>query len=182
VQAAVAAFGGVDILVNCAHNLRDLQKPFLEVTDEDIYRQFDSGLMGTIYFMRACFPYFKNKGGKIINIASGQGIRGGAEFLGYNLTKEAIRATTRTAAREWGALGINVNTICPLAESPTMKAWSSQPELGSAVVSSTRPIPRLGRCEEDVGRVAVFLASSDADYMTGSTLMVDGGGSMDAGR
>lgn len=182
VQTAIEAFGGIDILVNCAHDLRDIQKPFMEVTDEEIYRQFGSGLMGTVYFMRACFPYFKDKGGKIINIGSAAGVHGEAGFLGYNLTKEAIRATTRTVAREWGALGINVNTICPLGDSPTMKAWSSQPELGWGVVRSTLPIPRLGRCEEDIGRVAVFLASNDADYMTGSTLMVDGGAMMDAGR
>jgi 2-hydroxycyclohexanecarboxyl-CoA dehydrogenase len=183
VQAAVEAFGGVDILVNNAHDLRAIteagarqQLAFADVTDEVLRGSLESGFMGTVWFMKACFPEMKKRGGgRIINLGSLAGIRGDAGLLAYNAAKEAIRAATRTAAREWGQYGITVNCICPAADAPSMTG-----EYAAAITSG--PMRRLGSCEHDVGRTAVFLSSEDASFLTGLTINVDGGLGMDAGR
>jgi len=183
VQFTVATYGGIDILVNNAHDTRFIQAPFLEWTDETLKNQFDSGFMGAYWFMRDSFPYLKACGsGRIINISSGAGVRGAATFLGYAASKEAQRAMTRVAAREWGDFGITCNTICPVADSPTMAEFVKHPELGWQDILPTLPIKRLGSCEHEVGRTAVFLASPDAGYITGHTISVDGGFTMDGGR
>lgn len=79
------------------------------------------------------------------------------------------------AANEWGVDNINCNLISPIANSPGVQQWKeAQPEAYETMVEKI-PLRRLGELEEDIGRVAVFLASDDARYMTGQTLMVDGG-------
>ena len=79
------------------------------------------------------------------------------------------------AAHEWGQYRINVNAICPLAVTPKFEEWGdSEPELRETVIASI-PIGRMGDCEMDIGRAVAFLAGSDSDYITGLTMMVDGG-------
>ncbi len=96
----------------------------------------------------------------------------------YGAGKEAIRALSKTAAREWGPEGIHVNILCPLAKSPGVAAMLEQaPEMEKRMTYG-HPIARVGECEEDIGGVAVFLASEDARYVTGQTLMADGGAYM----
>lgn len=184
VGAIGAELGGVDILVNNAQDLREIYKPLADISDEDMDRSWRSGVMGSLYFMQVCLPHLHG-GGKVINVGSAGGIVGAARYPAYSVAKEGIRALTRVAAREWGQLGINVNTICPAADTPTSERMQHEhPEMAAMAESmvSMLPIPRRGRAEEDIGRVAVFLASSDSDYITGHTLMVDGGGFIDAGR
>lgn len=125
--------------------------------------------------MQACFPYLKETTGSVINFASGAGIDGMPLQASYAAAKEAIRAISRTTANEWGPYQINVNCISPIAESPGVAAWKERmPEEYEAMVQRI-PLRRLGDCEKDIGRVAVFLASDDAAYITGQTIMVDGG-------
>jgi NAD(P)-dependent dehydrogenase (short-subunit alcohol dehydrogenase family) len=177
VAATVGEFGTVNILVNNAQLLRD-QVSLEDTTDELMAMTLESGLMGTMYFMQACLPYFKQNGGKIINFASAAGLDGTAGWAAYAATKEGIRALTRVAAHEWGQYGVNANVICPVAATPRMKEWADAfPDIYSQVLSSI-PLGRMGDCENDIGRVVVFLASSDSDYITGHTLMVDGGQSV----
>lgn len=125
--------------------------------------------------MQAALPYLKETQGKIINFASGAGINGDANQASYAAAKEAIRAITRVAANEFGSFGINVNIIAPIAKSPGMLQWAEEnPEYYQGMLSKI-PLRRLGELEEDIGRVAVFLASADSDYITGQTIMVVGG-------
>jgi len=174
VTATVKEFGTVHILVNNAQLLRD-QVSLEDTTDELMAMTLESGLMGTLYFMQACLPYFKQNGGKIINFGSAAGLDGTAGWAAYAATKEGIRALTRVAAHEWGRYGVNANVICPVAATPRMKEWADAfPHIYKRVVSAI-PLGRMGDCENDIGRVVVFLASSDSDYITGHTLMVDGG-------
>ena len=178
VNAAVAAtvkeFGAIDILVNSAQAKRD-NVAFEDTTDEDMALALESGLLGTFYFMQACFPYLKQRGGKIINLGSAAGTEGAAGWTAYAATKEGIRAITRVAAREWGKYNINVNAICPLANSPNMQAWAeTSPDMLNIMLMMV-PLGRVGDCEQDIGPAVVFLASSDSDYITGHTMMVDGG-------
>ena len=178
VQAAVAAavkeFGTIDILVNNAQDLR-YDVALEDTTDDDMALALESGLLGTFYHMQACFPYLKEHGGKIINVASGAGLEGYPRLGAYTAAKEGIRALTKVAAHEWGQYNINVNAMCPLANSPKMQAWGEAlpNELNAALAKV--PLGRLGDCENDIGPAVVFLASSDSDYITGHTMMVDGG-------
>jgi NAD(P)-dependent dehydrogenase (short-subunit alcohol dehydrogenase family) len=147
----------------------------LEHTDEIIDLCFNSGFRGTFYFMQACYPYLKVRGGRIINVGSGAGLDGMAGQAAYGACKEAIRALSKTAAREWGADGINVNVICPLAKSPGVAAFLKNAPHMEAKMTAGNPIARIGECEADIGPVAVFLSSDDSRYVTGQTLPVDGG-------
>lgn len=173
VKNVAERFGKLDILVNNAHASRNM--PFHETTQADLDLSFNTGFYPTFYFMQAALPYLKETQGKIINFASGAGINGDANQASYAAAKEAIRAITRVAANEFGPFGINVNLIAPIAKSPGLLQWAEEhPEYYQGMLSKI-PLRRLGELEEDIGRTAVFLASADSDYITGQTIMVDGG-------
>jgi len=174
VAAAVQAFGTADVLVTSAQIQRQ-QIAFEDTSDDDMRVVLGSGLMGTFYFMQACFPFLRRRGGKIINVASAAGLLGYVGWASYAAAKEGIRALTKVAAHEWGQHKINVNAICPLALTPSMKEWTtSNPELMKTMVQSI-PLAHLGDPEKDIGRAVAFLAGPDSDFITGMTMMVDGG-------
>jgi NAD(P)-dependent dehydrogenase (short-subunit alcohol dehydrogenase family) len=175
VKATVAELGAVDILVNNA-GWSKASIRLLDTDDEQWRRTLDVNTMATFWFMQACHPHMVARGGgSIINFGSGSGTAGLPGEGPYAAAKEAIRGLSRVAANEWGADGIRVNVICPFANSPGMLAWSElDPRSYNATVRRI-PLRRIGDCEQDVGRVAVFLASDDAAYVTNQTLMVDGG-------
>lgn len=178
VERCLEAFGQLDILVNNAQRAPIRPTPLMDHTDEIVDLCFDTGFRGTLYFMQAAYPHMRENGGRIINLGSGAGLEGMAGQGAYGATKEAIRALSKTAAREWGPEGINVNILCPLAKSPGVAAMLEQaPEMEKRMTLG-HPIARIGECEEDIGGVAVFLASEDARYVTGQTLPADGGGCM----
>lgn len=173
VAAAIEAFGRVDILVNNAHASR--QAPLLETTKDMLDLSFGTGFYPTFWLMKACHPQLKANQGSVINFASGAGIEGQPTQGSYGAAKEAIRAISRVAANEWAPDDINVNVISPLAMTEGVRAYiDANPGIEDALLAKT-PLRRFGDPESDIGRVAVFLASADADYMTGQTLMVDGG-------
>ena len=173
VKKVAEHYGKIDILVNNAHASKNVS--FHETTQKDFDLSFGTGFYPTFYFMQAALPYLKETKGKIINFASGAGINGDANQVSYAAAKEAIRATTRVAANEFGPFGINVNLIAPIAKSPGLIQWAEEhPDYYQSMLSKI-PLRRLGELEEDIGRVAVFLASEDSDYITGQTIMVDGG-------
>ncbi|MGM9922752.1 MAG: SDR family NAD(P)-dependent oxidoreductase [Bacillus sp. (in: firmicutes)] len=173
VEATIEKFGKLDILVNNAHS----SKAFTieETTEEIMDLSLNTGLWATFILMRSALPYLKETKGSIINFASGAGLEGLSRQASYAASKEAVRAISRVAANEWGRYGINVNVIAPLANSPGVEQMKEMHPNAYNKMISLIPLGRLGDCEEDIGRVAVFLASSDADYITGHTLMVDGG-------
>ncbi|MBP2079405.1 SDR family NAD(P)-dependent oxidoreductase [Oceanobacillus polygoni] len=173
VTEVVKKFGKLDILVNNAHVSK--QAPFMETTLEHFDLSFGTGFYPTFHFMQASYPELKKTHGKVINFASGAGIDGQVTQTSYAAAKEAIRAISRVAANEWGPDGINVNLISPIALTPGVEQWrDNAPELYDAMINKL-PLRRLGDPEQDIGRTAVFLASSDSDYITGQTIMVDGG-------
>ncbi|WP_182359606.1 SDR family NAD(P)-dependent oxidoreductase [Tomitella gaofuii] len=173
VAAAVDEFGGVGVLVNNAHASR--QAPLLETTAEMFELSFSTGFVPAVRLMKAAYPHLKEAAGSVINFGSGSAMDGMRTQASYVAAKEAIRAVSRVAANEWAADGINVNIICPLAATEGVAHWMEQhPEMASKLISAV-PMQRYGDPEGDIGPVAVFLASDDAGYMTGQTLMVDGG-------
>jgi NAD(P)-dependent dehydrogenase (short-subunit alcohol dehydrogenase family) len=173
VATTVDRYGTVDVLVNNAQTAP--LGPLLGVTDEQYDVGFRSGPFATLRFMRACHPHLAG-GGCIVNMGSGVATRPDLSGFGaYSSVKEAIRVLTRAAACEWGADGIRVNAVLPLALSPAMDAFvTHQPEEAQAFLSAI-PLGRFGDCERDVGRAVVFLCGPDASYITGATLTVDGG-------
>jgi len=173
-RATLAEFGSIDILVNNAQAMRQ-QVSFEETTDDDMNLAYESGALASFRFMQACFPYMKQHGGKIVNFASAAGLAGVPGWTSYAFAKEGIRALTKVAAQEWGRFGINVNVICPLAHSEGSDKWGAEnPQLRSAMVDAI-PLRRLGDAQQDIGPVVVFLTSSDSDFVTGMTVMADGG-------
>ncbi|WP_301110218.1 SDR family NAD(P)-dependent oxidoreductase [Sporosarcina sp.] len=173
VEKVTEQFGKLDILVNNAHASR--MKAIDQITQDDLDFSFNTGFYPTFYLMQAALPYLKESKGKIINFASGAGLNGDINQASYAAAKEAIRGLSRVAANEWGQYGITCNLISPIAETPGIKQWASEhPEPYKAMLAKN-PLGRLGDPEKDIGRTAVFLASEDADYITGQTIMVDGG-------
>jgi len=176
VDVVVEKYGKLDVLVNNAHASK--QVTIEETSQADLDLSFGTGFYPTFYLMQAALPHLKESKGNVINFASGAGLEGHTTQGAYAAAKEAIRGISRVAANEWGPFGINVNIISPLANSPGVQAWAkAQPEYYEAVVNKI-PLGRFGELEEDIGRVAVFLASEDSRYITGQTLMVDGGSIM----
>jgi NAD(P)-dependent dehydrogenase (short-subunit alcohol dehydrogenase family) len=183
VTFAVDTYGGLDILVNNAQSWGTREHPTglpiptpLELFDEaELDWTFDTGFRGTFWAMQAAFPHLRDRGGRIINFGSWYGQMGNAGTVGYNITKEAIRGLTRTAAREWARYGITVNVITPAAKTDAAaNIERTNPDL-IAVAVATIPMGRLGDPDTDVAPAALFLASDDSRYVTGQTLGVDGG-------
>jgi NAD(P)-dependent dehydrogenase (short-subunit alcohol dehydrogenase family) len=147
-----------------------------EYPDDEIEYIFRTGAMSTLWGMQAVFPTMKAKGwGKIINFSSTSGILGTTGNTAYNMTKEAVRSLSRTAANEWGQYGINVNIISPTLRTDAFEAWEvDRPEFVKALRENL-PMRRLGDPEVDGGPLAVFLATHGSDYITGMTFMLNGG-------
>lgn len=176
VEQVVERYRKLNVLVNNAHVSRQI--PFMETTKENLDLSFNTGFYPTFYLMQAAVPHLKETKGNIINFASGAGIKGQPTQAAYASAKEAIRGLTRVTANELGGFGITINLISPIANSEGVQAWAkAQPDMYQEMLSGI-PVGRLGDPEEDIGRVAVFLASDDSKYITGQTLMVDGGSIM----
>ena len=175
----VKAFGRIDILVNNAAVFSTLKlKPFEEIGVPEWRKVLDVNVMGVALCCRACVPHMRKGGyGRIINLASGAPLKGVPLFLHYVSSKGAVIAMTRGLARELGKDGITVNSLAPgftLSEN----VLSREDHLRSGVVTrATRAIPRDETPEDLVGAVS-FLASADAAFVTGQTLVVDGGSAM----
>jgi len=178
IEAAVATtidhHGRVDALINNAHTFTP-RASIADTTDDDI--ELNHGTVkGTLWAMQAVRPHMQAQGwGRIVNFASAAGITGMAGYAAYNASKEAIRALTRTAAREWGRDGIVVNAIAPGAASKRGLESAARNEEAYREFARTHPIGRQGDPEDDIGPVALFLCSDGCRYLTGQTFMVDGG-------
>jgi len=175
VDAATDRFGRLDILVNNAWGGGRLCR-VEHKTDELFAKGFGVGFYGPFWAMQAAFPTMKAQGyGRIISLCSLNGTNAHIGTAEYNSAKEALRALTRTAAREWAGYGICANIICPAAKSAASRAvFAEHPEL-EAAADAANPMGRMGDPETDIAPVAVFLASDDCRYLTGNTLFVDGG-------
>ncbi|MCK8140764.1 SDR family oxidoreductase [Flavobacterium sp. I-SCBP12n] len=173
VALAISKFGKLTSLVNNAHASR--QKPLLELTEADWALSMDTGLKGTLNFMKAAYSELKKNNGAIVNFGSGAGLLGQKNQGSYAAAKEAIRGLSRVAANEWAGDGIRVNVVCPLAFTEGVKEWKENfPEQYEEIVSKN-PMQRFGDPQKDVAPIVAFLLSDDSQYMTGQTLMADGG-------
>jgi NAD(P)-dependent dehydrogenase (short-subunit alcohol dehydrogenase family) len=179
VQATEQAFGGVQVLVNNAALFGKIaQKPFTEIPSEEWDRVMAVNTRGPFECVKAVVPVMRRQRyGKIINIASGTVFKGTPMMLHYVASKGAVVAMTRAMARELGEHGICCNALAPgLTLSDTIKGRNDYGGVRALNIES-RALKREETPDDLVGAL-IFLASHDSDFMTGQTLLVDGGSAM----
>lgn len=173
VEATVAAFGPIDILVANAGG--PTPGGFLDVSDEDWEQAVQQNLMGTIRLIRAAVPSMRDRGwGRIITITS-RTVREAIDGLVLsNATRAGVAGAVRTLAREVARDGVTVNNVMPgsFATERLVELYGSQEAVAARGTSS--PMGRVGDPDE-IGAVIAFLASRQASYVTGTSILVDGG-------
>ena len=179
VDETVRTFGKLDIMVTNAALFADLdQKPFLEIDEAEWDRVMQVNTRGVFTCVKAAVPEMKKNGyGKIVNIASGTVFKGTPMLLHYVSSKGAMVAFTRALAREVGNDGITVNCIAPGLTMSEKVLGAAQWDAIKDGNTASRAIKREEVPEDLLGTV-VFFSSSDSDFITGQTLVVDGGSAM----
>ena len=177
IETTVQRFGGVDILV--ANAGVAIGGSVVDMDETAWTRILDVNLGGVYRMSHYGIPHLiRRGGGSIINLTSTQALRGYAGWSGYAATKGAILALSRQIASEYSANGIRCNSIAPGAVDTPMNAGvfaaADDPEAERALWAARTPLGRLGQAE-DIARAALFLASDESDWVTGTCMVVDGG-------
>jgi NAD(P)-dependent dehydrogenase (short-subunit alcohol dehydrogenase family) len=178
VRRTLQELAGLDILCNIAGIIR--RATVLDTTEEDWDRLMAVNVKSVFLLSKAAIPIMSGAGGGvIINVGSGWGLTGGREAVAYCASKGAVVNMTRAMALDHGKDGIRVNCICP-GDTDTPMLLDEARQLGQDCKSflaeaADRPLQRVGR-PEDVAQAALYLASDAASFVTGSILVVDGGG------
>jgi len=169
----VSAFGGLDVVVN---NAGVGSAAFIEsVQDPEIERVFGVNLVGVIRVTRAATPHLKESGrGRIVNVASVEGIRGSGLLPVYSATKAGVIGMTRANAVELARFGVTVNAVCPGPIQTEMLSPLLADEQYHRKLIKGVPMRRLGVPEDVAGAVA-FFASEESSFITGNVLVIDGG-------
>ena len=181
VNEALRAYNGLDILFNNAGVF--YPHTILDCTEQEWDEQIDVNLKGTFLMSKAALPHMiEQRRGVIINNSSGWGIAGGDSAVAYCASKGGVVLLTKAMAIDHGRQGIRVNCICPgdvdtpmLPEDARMRGQKWRDYLAGC---GNRPLGRIGTSDE-IAKAALFLASDDSSFMTGATLVVDGGGTAD---
>lgn len=181
VEAASHLFGGLDILVNCAGRFGLFN--YLPVVDTPV-EEWDStlavNLRGAFIACKFAIPLMiKHGGGSIVNVSSIGGLGAFPKFAAYVSSKGGLHPLTKSIALDYGKQGIRANLVCPGAidtpgNDPFIETAYASREAYVATVSAMNPLGRMGR-PEDIGYAILFLASDEAAYVTGATIVVDGG-------
>ena len=173
-------FGRLDVMVHNAFNGGIPHRLEDAVIDKHWTSMSRTAAWASLSCARLSEPHLaessrRGAGGRLILITSPSGVEGSANIPLYSPAKAAQRAIAKSLAREWGPLGVTVNCIAPVAGSPAlMTAFDRNPALKSAIEART-PLGRVGDITDDIGSVALFLASDDSSYVTGQTIVCDGG-------
>jgi NAD(P)-dependent dehydrogenase (short-subunit alcohol dehydrogenase family) len=173
-QETVNEFKTIDILINNA--VATSIGPLISQTDDNVIQAFMVGPMATLRLMQLCYPYLKQQGGSIVNMASTASKRWDMANYGvYAAEKDAIRALTRAAASEWGPNNIRANSILPHASSPALQKWMTHRPEEAAEFTKSIPLQRVGDCETDIGQFVAVLCSPESSYISGQSIALDGG-------
>ena len=175
IDQGIQQFGKLDILVNNA-GIDGKNADFWNITEADFDAVINLNLRGTFFATQAMVQHLieTKRTGKIINISSTHEEMAFPHFTSYCASKGGVKMMMRNLAVELGPLGITINNVAPGAiETPINTKLLNDPEKLAGVLKNI-PLGRLGK-PEDIAPIVAFLASSDADYMTGATLYVDGG-------
>jgi NAD(P)-dependent dehydrogenase (short-subunit alcohol dehydrogenase family) len=173
VSQVMALHGRVDCLVNSAGIVKS--KPILELTEQDLDVMFDINLKGAFFLCQSVLRVFaKQRSGNIVNVASLAAQRGGGLVGGshYAASKGGLLSLTKSIAREFGAIGIRANAICPaMIDTPMLDGL---PEERLRDIIDAIPLKRIGSTREMAG-ACLYLASDLSGFVTGTTLDVNGG-------
>jgi NAD(P)-dependent dehydrogenase (short-subunit alcohol dehydrogenase family) len=174
VAATVKEFGRVDILL-CAAGMNN-PKPILEQPTEEWQAIMDANIKGTWLYCKKVGQVMKEqgRGGKVILVSSTRGKLGMKNYTAYSPSKAAIDLLAKSLACEWGEYGINVNAIGPTVFRSDLTEWMFTDDTARRKFLTRIPIGRLGEPEDYVG-VCNFLASAASNFITGTTIYVDGG-------
>ena len=174
VDKTIAEFGRIDALVNVAQ----ASASGVSIKDHTM-DQFNlalySGLYATFLYMQKCYPHLKETKGSVVNFASGAGLFGNYGQCAYAAAKEGIRGLSRVAATEWGPDQVNVNVVCPLAWTAALEKFKDAYPQAYEENVHMPPMGRYGNVEHDIASVVVELCTPAFKYMTGETLVLEGG-------
>jgi 3-oxoacyl-[acyl-carrier protein] reductase len=170
VEATVERLGGIDVLVNCAAIAP--YRPLGEMDAAYIRSVLDTNILGTVLMTQAALRHLPSPGGRIINFASALAFRPIPTTSIYSASKAAVAALTHAFAKELGTRGITVNAVAPgvIETDMTTKILA---ERGDQILAMT-PLARIGQ-PDDIAGIVTFLASPDAGWITGRTIIADGG-------
>lgn len=176
VEETLDAFGRIDILVNNAGIARGwTPKPIWEMTDDEWYWSLDTNITGSFYCSRAVARHMvERKQGCIINLSSGSGLRGIRDNFAYAASKGGVIQLTKSLALSLAGAGIRVNCIVPGYYPTGAPTHADEARWTADSRARFNPTGRVGRTEE-IGRLAVFLASEASSYLTGALFILDGG-------
>jgi 3-oxoacyl-[acyl-carrier protein] reductase len=175
-RLAVERFGAVDVVVHNASRRSPVPGVTLEDVDRQLWDEYVAvSLRGAFYFAKSAFPLLRGRDGRFIVIGSVAGIEGSSSRPAYSAVKGALRGFVKSLAQEWGPYGITVNCLVPAALTRGMReAFEDEPALREWLLQVTL-MRRIGHPIEDIGPPCVFLASSSSGFITGQTLLVQGG-------
>ncbi len=176
IAACVGAAGGLDAMVHNATSRRSSEPARVEHVDSELIDEHVSvSLRGAFHCAQAALPHLEARSGHFVLMTSPAAMEGSQTLPCYGMVKGALRGFAKSLAREWGPLGINVNLVSPLAQTPALEnAFREDPELEPRLARRI-PMGYYGDPTTDIGPAVVFLLSSSARYVTGQTLVVDGG-------
>jgi meso-butanediol dehydrogenase/(S,S)-butanediol dehydrogenase/diacetyl reductase len=173
VARAAAVHGRLDVLVSNA--FAAVPGPIERLEPAGWERTLAVTLTPAFTALRAALPYLRARGGAVVHVASVSGLAGDRGLAAYNAAKAGLINLTRAAALEAAAAGVRVNAVCPgLVDTPALARALAHAPGRAAALSAAVPLGRLGRPEE-IAQAILFLASDAASYVTGTTLVVDGG-------
>jgi 2-hydroxycyclohexanecarboxyl-CoA dehydrogenase len=177
VAETLARFGRIDILINNAQGgAVGTSSPTVDLSDDEVLEYFRTGPLGTLHLMQAAFPSLRASAHSVvINLGSAIGVRGAPRMAAYAMAKEAIGGLTKSTAIEWGKYGIRVNLVCPAAWSPGAQNYRDDDPARWERLQKSIPLRRFGDPYDDIGRGIVALVGDDLHYLTGATIMLDGG-------
>ena len=181
VDRTVKEFGQLDGLVANAQSFIPVTQ-LADITEGAFDLVLNTGPKGTLWLMQAALPHMKARNrGRIVTFGTAMGNTGAPGYGPYAAAKEGVRSLTRTAAREWGKFGITVNCVCPASVAHRLPPNDDGSRAKAfAQMYEDHPLGRDGDPEDDIAPAVAFLRSDASQYLTGQTLMIDGGGIMRA--
>ncbi|HXQ60150.1 MAG TPA: SDR family NAD(P)-dependent oxidoreductase [Acidimicrobiales bacterium] len=176
VAVAAETFGGLDAVVhNATSRLSSRVEPIDEIDDGTWADHVAVSLRGTYHCARSALPHLRAGVGRFLVMTSPAALEGSVALPAYGAVKGALRGMAKSLAVEWGPLGITVNCVSPLAQTPALdNAYRENPALAPRL-RAVVPLGRVGDPEHDIAPVVVFLLSDAGRYITGQTIVVDGG-------
>lgn len=166
-------------LTGVVHNATSARSPLpvdpTQLPMEELLDHVAVSLRGAYLLARSAYPHLAATRGSMVLLTSEAGFEGKMRLAPYAAVKAALRGLARSWAREWGPDGVRINCVAPLASSPAMEVALAKDPTMEARVLGHLPLGRLGDPVDDIGPVVRFLLSDDASYVTGVTVMADGG-------